>query len=364
MQSNPNQRRHETPLKRVNPSGKAVWVARYTDRLGKRKSTGTFELKRDAQSAIDAAYEHQSTRPLRIDTLGGYASTWTARHPRSERTNTENTWRIGVVLGIEIDGVPLRHWPLSDIRRRHALQVQDTLLREHGRSAEGATGILRALSALTNDAIDDELADTNPWLRLGVRATDPRVTKARRVVRTFSWQDMHAFAAAAGPHEAMVRVLADGGLRLGELLALERRDLSDGVLRVARTAHEGRILDGTKNDHGQANAGRDVPVPPALAAMLRSLAPRIDTPLLFPTPSGRVWRERNFRRDVWQPARKRTGMDIRPHEMRHSYVSLMRAAGVDPADLAEITGHSVETLHGHYTHALRRSFDRVRDAVG
>jgi hypothetical protein len=55
---------------------------------------------------------------------------------------------------------------MSEIRRRHTLAVQ-AKLPEHGRSAEGATGILRAMSAPTNDAIDDELCDANPWVRLG-----------------------------------------------------------------------------------------------------------------------------------------------------------------------------------------------------
>ncbi len=363
MQSNPK-RRHEAPIPRTNPSGQKVWVARFTNRRGERKSAGTFKLRRDAQAAIDAAYERERARPLRADTLGGYAATWTQRHPRSERTNTENAWRVGVVLGMNVEGLELRHWLLSDVRRRHALEVVDRLLREHGRSAAGATGIVRALSAMTNDAIDDELADTNPWLRLGVRATDPRVTKPPRPVRVWTFEQMHAFAAAAGRHEPMVRVLADTGLRLGELLALERRDHHGGVLDVRRTAHEGRVLEGTKTDHGEQHAGRTVPVPPTLDAMLRALPRRIDTPLMFPTITGRMWRERNFRRDVWRPAQDATGMDIRPHEARHSFVSLMRAEGVDPADLADITGHSVETMHGRYTHPLRRSFDQVRAAVG
>jgi site-specific recombinase XerD len=97
--------------------------------------------------------------------------------------------------------------------------------------------------------------------------------------------------------------------------------------------------------------------------MLAAMPPRIDTPLLFPTPTGKLWWEKRFYRVVWQPAQTATGMDIRPHEMRHSFVSLMRAAGVDPADLAAITG-TVATMHGRYTHPLRRSFDQVRAAVG
>src|SRR5262249_20497616 len=140
--------RHEKPIRRVNPSGETRWVARWTNKQGKRQSAGTFALRRDAQDAIDAAYEAETSRPVSLDTLGGYAALWPRVHPRSERTNTENQWRIGVVLDIEVEGVKLRDWPLTEIRRRHALAVQARLL-EDGRSAEGANGILRTMSALT-----------------------------------------------------------------------------------------------------------------------------------------------------------------------------------------------------------------------
>jgi hypothetical protein len=50
--------------------------------------------------------------------------------------------------------------------------------------------------------------------------------------------------------------------------------------------------------------------------------------------------------------------------MRHSYVTHLRAAGVDDADLAEIAGHRVETMLAHYTHPLGRSHDQVRQVIG
>lgn len=50
--------------------------------------------------------------------------------------------------------------------------------------------------------------------------------------------------------------------------------------------------------------------------------------------------------------------------MRHSYVSHLPAAGVDDADLAAIAGHTVLTMVTHYTHALGKSFDRVRGVIG
>ena len=112
-------------------------------------------------------------------------------------------------------------------------------------------------------------------------------------------------------------------MRLGEVLPLRPEDFDGETLQVRRTAHEGRILEGTKTDHGEEDAGRVVPVPATLAWMLEAQinlnGP--DCELLFPTPRGRLWRERNFYRDVWKPAQEASGLDIRPHECRHSYVT-------------------------------------------
>jgi integrase len=90
----------------------------------------------------------------------------------------------------------------------------------------------------------------------------------------------------------------------------------------------------------------------------------VESELLFPTPRGKLWRESNFYRDVWVPAKLATGLDPTPHELRHSYVTNLRAAGVDDADLAEIAGHEVETMISVYTHALERSHEEIRDLIG
>jgi hypothetical protein len=121
--------RRESPVKRRNPSGEIVWVARYTASDGKyriakprwNRGKGTFLLKREAQQAIDEAYG-LSDRP---DTLGEYFATWPTHHPRSERTNETNEHRISRVLEVEVEGIPLKQWPMRELRRRHALALVD-----------------------------------------------------------------------------------------------------------------------------------------------------------------------------------------------------------------------------------------------
>jgi site-specific recombinase XerD len=88
-----------------------------------------------------------------------------------------------------------------------------------------------------------------------------------------------------------------------------------------------------------------------------------DCQLLFLASRGRLWRERTFYRDVWKPTQEAAALDIRPHECRHSYVTHLRAEGVNDADLAEIAGHRVETMLARYTHPVRGSFRLIRSAI-
>jgi integrase len=242
----------------------------------------------------------------------------------------------------------------------------DHMLRTERRATTGAIGILRALSAMAEDAITDEVCDLNTFKGVRIRANDPRAKKKPRPIRVFTFEEMHRFAKSAGRYEAMVRVFTDCGLRLGEVLPLRREDFDGETLQVRRTAHEGQILEGTKTDHGEPDAGRVVPVPATLAWMLEAQinlnGP--DCQILFPTPRGRLWRERTFYRDLWKPAQEASGLDIRPHECRHSYVTHLRAAGVNDADLAEMAGHRVETMLARYIHPVRGSFESIRRVIG
>jgi hypothetical protein len=259
--------RRDSPVKRRNPSGQVVWVARYTGRDGKRhiakptwnRGKGTFTRKTDAQKAIDEAYG-LSDRP---DTLGDYAATWTERHPRSERTNATNDHRISRVADVEIERIPLKDWPLRELRRRHTLALVDHMLRVEGRATTGAVGILRALSAMAEDAITDEVCDLNPFKGIRIRANDPRAKKKPRPIRVFTFEEMHRFAKAAGRYEAMVRVFTDCGLRLGEVLPLRPEDFDGETLQV----------HGTPTRVGSSRARRPTTASPTPAASFRCPQP-------------------------------------------------------------------------------------------
>lgn len=138
------------------------------------------------------------------------------------------------------------------------------------------------------------------------------------------------------------------------------------ALQVRRTAHESEIPRGNEDRPRRARRRTHCPVPANLAWLLEAQI-NLNGPackLLFPTPRGRLWRERTFNRDVWKPTQEGSGLDIRPHECRHSYITHLRSSGINDADLAEISGHRVETMLSNYAHPLRQSHDAIRRVLG
>jgi integrase len=387
-------KRRETPLKRTNPSGETVWVARYTNLEGKRKSAGTYPLKRKAQDAIDEAYEEMESAsggPAGVSggmTLGEYKELWPDRHPRPPQTADSYKSRLKAAVAIPVYGRPLGAWPYRDLRRHHMVTAFDHMLRKEGRSQKGAIGLRNALSAMTEDAITDEVAEVNFAKGAQVRANDPRIRKPPKRKRIWTFDQMREFAAAGRAeirrqtpkpepdrktgetlyyapinYEPMLATFGLANLRIGEVFALLQTELDreKHMLYPTGNAYKGVIARG---DTVEKKHEGEIPIPPSLAVLLETLPPRIDTQLLFPTPKGTCWHDSTFRRDVWKPAQIASGLPILPHECRHSYVTHLRAAGVDPADLAAVTRHDIDTATRHYTQPLGQSMEQIREIIG
>lgn len=387
----------QKPYPRTYPDGRRVWVARYYDLAGKAHyakprwngGKSSFTRKADAQQAIDEALDKLYGAAELPRNLGEYGEYWLEEHPRSERTDKTNTDRLSYVLDVEIEGRPLRDWEFDELRRKQALKLVDHMFRIEGRAAKGARGLLSVLSAMAEDAIGDDAATSNAFIGIKLRGNDPRIQKPARKPRIWSFEQMRKFAAGGRPeiraatprprdgrnrsrykakasfypardYEAMILTPGFTGLRLGEVLALFEDGFDGDSFDIEHSAHQGKLISSSD----EKNHDRVVPSPPTLTELIRRRVGRPKSQYLFPTPTGKLFRERNFYRDVWVPAQLATGMDPTPHEFRHSYVSNLRAMGIDDADLARVAGHTVETMISVYTHGLGQSHDRIRAIIG
>jgi hypothetical protein len=83
---------------------------------------------------------------------------------------------------------------------------------------------------------------------------------------------------------------------------------------------------------------------------LDALPARLDTPLLFPAPSGGLLNLDNFRRREWAPAIEASGVrtPARIYDLRSTAISDALAARVSVFQVARVMGTSVRMIERHY----------------
>ncbi len=82
---------------------------------------------------------------------------------------------------------------------------------------------------------------------------------------------------------------------------------------------------------------------------------------VFPGPSGGPFRAGSWRQRVWKPAITAAGLALlRPHDLRHTAVSLWAAAGATPNEVAARAGHtSVAVVLDRYRHLFPAELERT-----
>ena len=153
-------------------------------------------------------------------------------------------------------------------------------------------------------------------------------------------------------YRAFVLTGAYTGLRPGELMALRQSRLDLERLRL-------RVEEPVKTPA----ARRTVTFPRVLAAELATHLSHHPGRhgLVFSSPEGEHMQARLFRRRVWLPAvRASVGEPMRQHDLRHTHVALLIAAGEDPYVISRRLGHaSIRTTYDTYGHLFE---GRDRDA--
>jgi integrase len=263
-------------------------------------------------------------------TLAEYAKTWIKERNVKPRTRIgyESLWDNHIhTLG----KVALVHLTPESIRTWYA-----GLGTDHVRRNSQAYGLLHAILAT---AVSDQLIPANPANLQ--RAMNPP-TKRQPVILDISEVTTLADTIKPERMRALVLVLAWTGLRWGEAIELERRDVAEGAkaIRVSRAVTH---RDGCRRDTPKSGKGRSVIVPPHIRAdLLAHLDKHVGkdpTAQLFPAARGCHLNDRVFR-DYLAPALKAIGRDdVRIHDLRHFAGTQAARVGNLPETMARL-GHS------------------------
>ena len=249
--------------------------------------------------------------------------------------------------------------------------------RAKGLAVSTVRGAARSLSVVLSAAVEYELLPANPALRLGKylrRGDEPEAEPD-----PFTREDAELLVAVAAEcfpeWHAWVLTGLRTGLRAGELLGLQWGDVDwrGRYLRVTRSIVRGQLT--TPKNHQR----RRVDMSPQLRAVLRRwralqsaawLARGSARPTwIFPSSRGTPLDESKMRKALHQVL-DRAGLHRRgPHQMRHTFASLLLQAGVPITYVSRQLGHrdSAITLRV-YAHWLpetgaEKGVDRLDDAT-
>ncbi len=291
---------------------------------GRRDRCKSFALLRDAKRykvEIERRRQLGDLYEATPETFGSFVQGWLARYEAAVRPGTYA--RSVEALGTFEMFAALR---LDEVR---AAEVEDRVAAIAKRAPRQAQLALQYVKQVLGNAgargqrVDARVLELKP----------PRVES--REPRFLTWAEVEELASVCA-EDRMVVFAALTGLRQGELFALRdsRVELERGYLVVDAGAYEGEAT-ATKTRNGRRRVYLSKLARQTLAEQLLARKPN-DGGLVFPTPRGLMWRKDNFMARVFRPARRRAGIeDVTFHDLRHTYASLMIAAGASPLVIAE-----------------------------
>jgi len=207
------------------------------------------------------------------------------------------------------------------------------------------------VSTIFRAAVDADLIRRSPCFRIGL----PRYERPE--MRLLTLPEIITLSDTIDErYKALVLLAGTGGLRIGELGALrgKRVDLVRGTVEVA----ENLILDNGRPEFGPLKtkaSRRKVPLPRQTLAALEDHVEQFAVgrdDLMFTSVSGNILRAYQFRRRHFYPATELAGMaPLRPHDLRHSAISLWIASGANPKVVQAKAGHaSIKVTYDRYGH--------------
>jgi integrase len=234
-----------------------------------------------------------------------------------------------------------------------------------GMSAAAVRKSVFALRAMLDAAVADQRLAVNPAINI------PLPTERAAEQRYLDREQVLTLADLIAPrYRALVLLGAFGGLRWGELAGLRRGRVD--TLRSRVTVCETATDIGGKITFGEPKtpkSRRTIPLARSIMAEVEQhlgeyVPPGADA-LIFTSASGNPLYRGTFWPSVWKPAVRRAGLaGLRIHDLRHTYVSLMVAAGANPKEVSTWAGHSsVSFTLDRYGHLYDEHGDDVADRL-
>jgi integrase len=183
---------------------------------------------------------------------------------------------------------------------------------------------------------------------------------------TFSLEEIkRIIGSASEPNRTFYCILAETGIRGGEICALRVADLDleNAVIHVRQSVWRGRIQT-VKSRKGNRRFAISPQLVEHIRGFLRTWRPNA-LGLLFATANGTPWDHSLVRKRKFHPLLKKLGIpQCGFHAFRHGNATLLDQIGAPMAVRQDRLGHTEAQTTMSYTHAIKADERRVADELG
>lgn len=314
---------------------------------GHRYATSAFDDKMEAErcrAELEAKRRAGTLKPpaaIKATNFKEYAHTWVEQHRTSKgkalapRTKAENLRMLNNGLSF-FDSYSLTDIDAPLIRKWHAARCKNAGATTAGNEA-------RVLKAILQTAVNDGVLEKNPVpgeltrSKTGKSHRPPSVGELTQIVNHLQ-----------GQWRVAVLIAAFGGLRAGELSALERQDITfNDDLATINVNKQAQWVDGewTLRPPKSADGIRFVALPawitPTIKNHLHKQVDRFPSSRIFKTSRGNGYVSTATWGRVLHKAMADAGIDapIHWHDLRHFFGTSLAKSGVGIKELQAALGH-------------------------
>jgi integrase len=327
---------YKLPGNRRKPWVVRMTVSRKEDKKGathwKYKYLGYYETQAEALIAL----AHFNENPYDMDahkvTFAEVFEKWSKEHyPKISKSNVQG-YNASYLLC-----EPLYTLRFNDIRKSHLQSVVDECGKNYPtlRKLKVLYTMLYKF-ALENDICSKDYAqyvDIIQYKDKNPNAYNRKPFNKQELDTVWKWEDTNEYI-------QVILMLIYSGVRISELLDLKKSDVNikERWFDVIASKTESGI--------------RKVPIAQKVLEYFKYWYEKNDCEYLLSTPDGKHFEYRNYYDSYWKPFVDQMGMaSHRPHDTRHTCVTLLTAAGVDDKIIKKIVGHKGQSVtEVVYTH--------------
>lgn len=204
------------------------------------------------------------------------------------------------------------------------------------------------LKQIFNYAYELEYIEKNPCATVKLKFSKD-MQSAKREAATVNEENAIKNASNDIPFAFFAKFLLFTGCRRGEALALMPKDIDaeNKTIAVNKTVEWLGNKPQIKPQPKTAAGNRDIPLPDIL---FNELQRRKKQNYIFQNDKGNLYDNSQITRG-WNALKEATGINCTPHQLRHSYATMLFDAGIDIKTAQKWLGHTdIKTTLDTYTH--------------